>query len=116
MSSAFASFFGTAGQQGASRSQNFGNFNWNAMTDLSHLDKRIQSHLFRVYATLAMTVGSMAVGAMVQIHHGNVAGFLSQLAAFAAIISLGFLPPSKENTLKRKALLAVFGFCQVRHY
>ena len=43
---------------------------------------------------------------------GNIAGVFSQLAAFASVISLGFIQPTKENLMKRKGLLGLFGFCQ----
>ena len=88
------------------------NFDWTSFTNLSHLDKRIQAHLFRVYSTLSLTTLCMAAGAYLQVQHGNIGGFFSQLAAFAAIIGLGFMHPTKENLNKRKALLGAFGFCQ----
>lgn len=83
-----------------------------SVLNFSHIDKRIQSHLCKVYTTLALTLACTALGAAVEVYIGGFVGFVSQLAAFAAIISLGVMHPTKENLMKRKAILAFFGFCQ----
>ncbi|GFR48134.1 hypothetical protein Agub_g9968, partial [Astrephomene gubernaculifera] len=76
-----------------------------------HLDRPIQQHLQRVYATLAAALAIAALGCALDIQY-RVAGFFSYLTGFACLVGLG-LTPSLPSTLNRRyALLAGFSFTQ----
>ncbi|KAI8475013.1 MAG: inhibitor of apoptosis-promoting Bax1-domain-containing protein [Monoraphidium minutum] len=79
--------------------------------DLGHIDARIQMHLQKVYATLAVTllVAAAGVAADISFHIG---GLLTGVLAFGALMAVLVMAPTKENLAKRYAALGTFAFCQ----
>jgi len=64
--------------------------NWNAIGKFDNLTPPVQRHLQKVYATLSGGILAATLGAYVD-HKFHVAGMMSQLSLFAAIIGLTFI-------------------------
>jgi FtsH-binding integral membrane protein len=96
----------------ASSSSAFGvgsGFNFEVLTKTADLTPEVQTHLVKVYATLALTL--VLAGAGVQLHLlYNVGGVLTTVLTFVCMAALGMF--SKDRLQLRVALLAVFAVCQ----
>ncbi len=64
--------------------------NWNALGKFDSLTPQVQRHLQKVYATLSGGLLAATLGAYVD-HKFHVAGMVSQLSFFAAVIGLTFI-------------------------
>lgn len=84
---------------------------FNKIFNLGHIDARIQSHLQKVYATLAACVVVAAVGVSVEMSY-HLGGTLTTLAAFASLTALLWMAPTPQNEAKRYGTLALFSFLQ----
>ncbi|CAM9640771.1 unnamed protein product [Ascophyllum nodosum] len=70
----------------------------------------VQRHLVNVYAALAATILSCALGAVVGLRV-PVGGLMTTLAGFGALVWLR-VDPDKTNRAKRASILVLFGFLQ----
>lgn len=86
-------------------------FSPESVLKFTNLDPRVQTHLSRVYALLAAAAAVAALGSYAHISFG-IHGVLTQIAAFACLISLGFMANNPGNQTKRVACLGGFAFCQ----
>jgi len=82
-----------------------------SVTDFSHLEKRVQEHLKKVYAALAISMIAACAGAYVHLfttflRHGLMMGLVS----IGLLLALGLTPHSNENVGKRMAMLLGFSF------
>jgi FtsH-binding integral membrane protein len=64
--------------------------NWSALGKFESITPQVQKHLQKVYATLSGGVLAAALGAYIDSKH-HVAGMMTQLSLFAAIIGLVFI-------------------------
>jgi len=64
--------------------------NWSALGKMGDISPRVQQHLLKVYATLSTGILAAAIGAYID-HKFFVAGVVTQLALFAAVIGLNFI-------------------------
>eukprot|EP00475_Leptophrys_vorax_P042670 TRINITY_DN80498_c0_g1_i1.p1 TRINITY_DN80498_c0_g1~~TRINITY_DN80498_c0_g1_i1.p1 ORF type:complete len:260 (-),score=-6.74 TRINITY_DN80498_c0_g1_i1:396-1175(-) len=86
-------------------------FNFDALKDFSDLTPSIQSHLAKVYLTLAASLLVAALGAYVHVAFGW-GGALSSIAAIVGILWLNATPPIPANESFRTRLLAAVAFAQ----
>jgi len=96
------------------QSQNFGGFggfdrfqrpmNWSAMGKMADISPQVQQHLLKVYSTLCTGILAAALGSFVH-HKFHVAGIMTQLALFAAVIGLNFI----HDTANRLAVFCATG-------
>lgn len=78
---------------------------------LGHIDPRIQAHLQKVYLTLTACVLVAAAGVYTDITL-RIGGVLTGLVAFASLMAVLLMAPTKQNEGKRYGALAAFAFCQ----
>ena len=64
--------------------------NWSALGKFDSISPQVQKHLQKVYATLAGGILAAALGAFIDSKH-HVAGVMTQLSLFAAVIGLMFI-------------------------
>jgi FtsH-binding integral membrane protein len=93
------------------QSQTFGGFdsfqrpiNWSALGKMGEISPRVQQHLLKVYATLSTGILAAAIGAYID-HKFFVAGVVTQLALFAAVIGLNFI----HDTMNRLVIFSATG-------
>ncbi|GLC39583.1 hypothetical protein PLESTB_000810400 [Pleodorina starrii] len=83
----------------------------NTFLKFGHLDRPVQRHLQRVYATLGVALTISALGCLADLHYG-IAGILTYLAGFGCLLGITLTPANPSNLNKRYAMLAGFAFCQ----
>jgi len=74
----------------------------------SDLDDRLRGHLTRVYATLGMTLGCAAAGAVFDLSY-HIGGLLTTLITLGLMVALG-VDRSTSDYPRRLATMAAFGF------
>ena len=64
--------------------------NWSALGKMADISPQVQQHLLKVYATLCTGILAAGLGTFVD-YKFYVAGIMTQLALFAAVIGLNFI-------------------------
>lgn len=84
------------------------NFDFNALLKFTDITPEIQSHLSKVYGTLAAMLFSASLGVLAHLEYG-IGGWMSSIAALLMLFIIG-AQVDKENVPKRIGLVAAFGF------
>lgn len=77
----------------------------------TNLDRPIQLHLQKVYATLAVALAVCAAGCATDIMF-HVGGILTFFGALGCLIGLGMTPATPQSLNQRYLMLGGFSFCQ----
>lgn len=85
-------------------------FNFKSLSDFSHLEKRVQDHLKKVYASLAISMIAATAGAYVRLFHSFFRSDFTFLITFGLIMGLYMTPHTPANIGKRMAMLLGFAF------
>ncbi|PNH05517.1 putative Bax inhibitor 1 [Tetrabaena socialis] len=89
----------------------FDGVNLGTLMKFSHLDRPVQAHLQKVYATLTAALVVSALGCYADMQLGF-AGILTFLAGFGCLAGLAMTASTPATLNTRYALLAGFSFCQ----
>lgn len=83
-----------------------------ALTDFSKLDTQAKKHLKNVYAALAVSTLTAAVGAGIHVFtHILQGGFLAAIGSIGFMLALGLTANEPKNQTKRLAYLVGMAFC-----
>jgi FtsH-binding integral membrane protein len=85
-------------------------FNFKSLSDFSHLEKRVQEHLKKVYASLAMSMIAATAGAYVRLFHSFFRSDFTFLITFGLMMGLMMTPHTPANIGKRMMMLIGFAF------
>jgi FtsH-binding integral membrane protein len=85
-------------------------FNFKSLSDFSHLEKRVQEHLKKVYASLAISMIAATAGAYVRLFHSFFRSDFTFLITFGLMIGLMMTPHTPANVGKRMMMLLGFAF------
>ena len=83
--------------------------NWSALGKMADISPQVQQHLLKVYATLCTGILAAGLGTFVD-YKFYVAGIMTQLALFAAVIGLNFihgLAPTTRHLLPSRSIIFV---------
>ena len=83
--------------------------NWSALGKMADISPQVQQHLLKVYATLCTGILAAGLGAFVD-YKFYVAGIMTQVALFAAVIGLNFihgLAPTPRPLLPSRSMIFV---------
>jgi len=89
---------------------NFSEINWSAVGKTGELGPNVREHVKKVYTCLFGTILSAALGSAFYSQYHLIGGMGSMLLGFGLLLWLGVTP--KEESEKRMALLAGFGFVE----
>lgn len=85
-------------------------FNFKSLSDFSHLEKQVQEHLKKVYASLAISMIAATAGAYVRLVHSMFRSDFMFLITFGLMMALMMTPHTTANIGKRMAMLLGFSF------
>lgn len=85
-------------------------FDFKSLSDFSHLEKRVQEHLKKVYASLAISMIAATAGAYVRLFHSFFRSDFTFLITFGLMIGLMMTPHNPANIGKRMMMLLGFAF------
>lgn len=85
-------------------------FNFKSLSDFSHLEKRVQEHLKKVYASLAISMIAATAGAYVRLFHSFFRSDFTFLITFGLMMGLMMTPHNPANIGKRMMMLLGFAF------
>jgi len=85
-------------------------FDFKSLSDFSHLEKRVQVHLKKVYASLAMSMIAATAGAYVRLFHSFFRSDFMFLITLGLMMGLYMTPHTPANVGKRMAMLLGFSF------
>jgi len=85
-------------------------FNFQSLSDFSHLEKRVQVHLKKVYASLAISMIAATAGAYVRLFHSFFRNDLMIFVTLGLMLGLYMTPHTPANVGKRMLMLIGFAF------
>jgi len=85
-------------------------FNFQSLSDFSHLEKRVQEHLKKVYATLAISMIAATAGAYVRLFTAFFQSGFMFIITLGLMMGLYMTPHTPANIGKRMAMLLGFSF------
>jgi len=85
-------------------------FDFKSLSDFSHLEKRVQLHLKKVYASLAMSMIAATAGAYARLFHSFFRTDFTFIFTFGLMIALMMTPHTPANVGKRMMMLLGFAF------
>jgi len=80
-------------------------FNFKSLSDFSHLEKNVQTHLKRVYSSLAICMIAACAGAYVRLFYSFVGQDLMFLASIGLLFGIRLTQHTTANLGKRMAML-----------
>jgi FtsH-binding integral membrane protein len=85
-------------------------FDFKSLSDFSHLEKRVQEHLKKVYASLAICMITATAGAYVRLFYAFFQNDFGFLITLGLMFGLYMTPHTPANIGKRMAMLLGFAF------